>query len=233
MNVYVQIYRKLMKLYGPQGWWPHVDHNGSNPTKFGAVDGYHPGDYSFPRNNKEKYEIIIGAVLTQNTSWTSVEKALLNLNKLCGLDPEKILKLDSDVVKEAIRPAGYFNQKYEYLKNVTEFFLSLDGRVPSREEVISVKGIGNETADSIMLYAFSQCEFVVDAYLKRVFLHLGLIDEKDGYMDIKKMMEKNISKDLIVYQEYHALIDEHAKRYYKTKPYGVDDPLKKILNRFS
>ena len=84
-----------------------------------------------------------------------------------------------------------------------------------------------------MLYAFSQCEFVVDAYLKRVFLHLGLIDEKDGYMDIKKMMEKNISKDLIVYQEYHALIDEHAKRYYKTKPYGVDDPLKKILNRFS
>ena len=148
------IYDKLLKTYSYQGWWPIIGYDGSNPTKTGAVKGYHPKDYSFPRNSKEQFEIIMGSVLTQNTSWPSVEKALNNLSLLSNFSAENILELaDSceDEFKQAIRPAGYFNQKFNYLKNIAEFYISLDGEIPSRKEVLAVKGIGNETADSILL----------------------------------------------------------------------------------
>jgi endonuclease-3 related protein len=224
-----EIFEKLLDTYSYQGWWPITDYDGTNPTKTGSTQGYHPGDYSFPRNSLEQFEIIIGAVLTQNTSWPQVEKSIINLKELTDLTPHDILDLDENDFKNAIKPSGYFNQKYNYLINVSKFYISLDGEAPERKDLLSVKGIGPETADSILLYAYGKKEFVVDAYTRRIFSYLGLINEKDTYNKIKKLFEDNFDGDINDYQEYHALIVEHAKNYYFKKPYGVDDI---ILNNF-
>lgn len=220
-----QIYETLLNEYSQQGWWPILDYEGTNPTKTGSVKGYHVGDYSFPRNNEEQFEIIMGAVLTQNTSWPSVEKALINLKKHINFTPEDLLNLDEDTFKEAIRPAGYFNQKYNYLRNIAGFYLSLNGDTPTREELLKVKGIGNETADSILLYAYKEKEFVVDAYTKRILSYLGLINEKDSYLKIKSYIEENFDGNVEDFQEFHGLLVEHAKQFYSKKPYGVQDLL--------
>lgn len=219
------IYSKLYNLYGPQGWWPLMDYEGSNPTKTGATMGYHPLNYNIPKTRREIYEIILGTILTQNTTWTSAEKALLNLKELNVINPEKLINLKEDTLKEAIRCAGFLNQKAKYIKEVTEFYISLEGMIPTRKELIKVEGVGNETADSILLYAFKQPEFVVDAYTKRIFIYHWIIKENDGYDMIKNLFESNLNNDMIVYNEYHALIVEHAKRYYSKKPYGVNDPI--------
>ncbi|MDL2270882.1 endonuclease III domain-containing protein [Methanobrevibacter sp. OttesenSCG-928-I08] len=222
------IYNKLMDTYSPQGWWPLINHDGVNPTKTGSITGYHPGNYEFPRNSKEQFEIIMGAILTQNTSWVGVEKALLNLKNLIGFEAEQLLKIansNEDKFKEAIKPAGYYNQKTEYLKNISEFYINLNGQTPLREDLLKVKGIGNETADSILLFAYKEKEFIVDAYTKRIFSYLGLINEKDSYLKIKSLIEDNFTGDVIDYEEYHALLVEHAKRYYSKKPYGINDKL--------
>jgi endonuclease-3 related protein len=115
-----------------------------------------------------------------------------------------------------------------YIYEVTKFYIGLDGNIPTRKELLEVKGVGNETADSILLYAFKQPEFVIDTYTKRILNHIGLIDCHDNYNKIKNLFEKEFSKDLIIYNEYHALIVKHAKKYYSRKPYGVDDPLLKL-----
>ncbi|WP_296798498.1 endonuclease III domain-containing protein [uncultured Methanobrevibacter sp.] len=224
-----EIFQKLLNTYSYQGWWPITDYEGSNPTKTGSTQGYHPEDYSFPRNSSERFEIIVGAVLTQNTSWPQVEKSIINLKKLIELTPFEILDLGEDEFKSAIRPSGYFNQKYNYLRNISQFHISLDGRTPERNELLSVKGIGPETCDSILLYAYGEKEFVVDAYTRRIFSHLGIIDEKDSYNKIKKLFEDNFEGSVSDYQEYHALIVEHAKNFYFKKPYGDKDS---ILNNF-
>ena len=224
-----EIFQKLLNTYSYQGWWPITDYEGSNPTKTGSTQGYHPEDYSFPRNSSERFEIIVGAVLTQNTSWPQVEKSIINLKKLIELTPFEILDLGEDEFKSAIRPSGYFNQKYNYLRNISQFHIALDGRTPERNELLSVKGIGPETCDSILLYAYGEKEFVVDAYTRRIFSHLGIIDEKDSYNKIKKLFEDNFEGSVSDYQEYHALIVEHAKNFYFKKPYGDKDS---ILNNF-
>ena len=223
MNELKQIYNKLLKAYGLQGWWPLVGHDGCNPTKTGSVNGYHPGDYSFPKDVGQRFEICVGAILTQNTGWPQVEKALVNLDKVCGISPNELLDIEEDKLKQAIKPAGYFNQKARKLKQFAEFYLELDGRIPLRDELLGVWGIGPETADSILLYAFSVPSFVVDAYTKRVLLGLGLIGDDAGYDDIKDLFESHLDKDFKIYQEYHALLVEHAKRFYSKKPYGVGD----------
>ena len=218
-DLILKIYRELYKLYGPQGWWPLMDLESENLNKTGATHGYHPLNYDLPETENQKYEIILGAILTQNTTWTSAEKALLNLKELNALNPDKLLTLDEDVLKEAVRPAGFLNQKSRYLVNITRFFISLEGDTPTRNNILMVKGVGNETADSILLYAYKQPEFVVDAYTRRIISHLGLVDEKISYLDLKKIFEGNLPTDVPLYQEYHALIVEHAKRHYKNKPY--------------
>jgi endonuclease-3 related protein len=218
----LEIYEKLYSLYGPQGWWPLMDLESENLNKTGATHGYHPLDYDLPETENQKYEIILGAILTQNTAWTSAEKALLNLKELNALQPDKLLTLDEDILKEAVRPAGFLNQKSMYLVNITQFFLSLEGKTPQRKEILRVKGVGNETADSILLYVYKQPEFVVDAYTRRILSHLGLLDEKIGYIELKKIFESSLPVDVPLYQEYHALIVEHAKRYYQRKPYNDD-----------
>jgi len=225
------IYEKLYDLYGPQGWWPLINLNTYSPNKTGTIKGYHPQNYELPEKRDEIYEVILGAVLTQNTSWLQAETAIFNLNELNAIEPEKLLRLDDEPLKSAVRCAGFLNQKAIYLKEITRFFIELDGRVPARKELLQVKGVGNETADSILLYAYKQPEFVVDAYTKRIFVQLGLVDENITYMELKELFESNLPKDVAIYQEYHALIVEHAKRYYTKKPYGVDDPLKELLNK--
>ncbi|RBQ22748.1 Endonuclease III [Candidatus Methanobinarius endosymbioticus] len=226
------IYAKLLSEYSYQGWWPFLDHEGINPTKTVAINGYHPKDYNFPKNGYQKFEVILGSILTQNTVWPSVEQALTNLNKLIEFKPESILKFatgNQNEFKEAIRCAGFVNQKASYIKNISEFYIDSGDEIPSRKDLLSVKGIGNETADSILLFAHKQKQFKVDAYTKRIFSYLGYINEKDNYMVVKNFFENNFNGDFSKYQEYHALIVEHAKRHYSKKPYGVND---KILNEF-
>ncbi len=215
-----------MKAYGPQGWWPVMSHRGKKPAMTGDFRGYHPKDYSYPKNSNQRFEICVGAILTQNTAWRNVEKALLNLKNGQALSPRGLIQLDDRTLNDQIRPAGYYNQKTAYLRNFTEFSISLRGKTPGREDLLGVKGVGEETADSMLLYAYAQPEFVVDAYTKRIFSHLGFIRPDEKYMKVKELFEAVVKKDVIVYQEYHALIVEHAKRYYGRKPYGENDPLK-------
>jgi len=110
MQQIFKLYKLLLKAYGPQGWWPLLQYPGTNPTKTGAVRGYHPGDYAFPKNREEQFAICLGAFLTQNTAWTAVEKSLLNLQELNALAPERLWRLDEEKFKKAIRPSGYHNQ---------------------------------------------------------------------------------------------------------------------------
>jgi len=217
-----KIYNLMLDEYGRQGWWPLLD-----------IDGfYHKSDYSLPKNSNENFEICVGAILTQNTSWTSVIKSLKNLKSENLLNPENILNAEVKTVKNAIRPSGYFNRKYEYLKSFTKFFLKLSDKQPSRKELLKVKGIGPETADSILLYAFKQPEFVIDNYTRRIFINLNTIGEKSTYNEIKNLFETSLKKNItdplkliITFQEYHALIVEHAKRHYSKKPYPRTDPI--------
>ncbi|ADZ09330.1 HhH-GPD family protein [Methanobacterium lacus] len=223
---FIAIYTQLYDLYGPQGWWPLQDIvSGLTPTKSGAQTGYHPLDYKLPKTPNQRFEIILGTILTQNTAWTSAEKALKNLKNLDVIDPKKILSIDTETLKAAIKCAGFLNQKANYIIGIAEFFNELDGEIPTRKELLSVKGVGNETADSILLYAYKQPFFVVDAYTKRIFTQLKLVNEKDSYLEIKKKFESNLPQDYKLFNEYHALIVEHAKRYYSKKPYAVNDPL--------
>lgn len=212
-----RIYRKLLKEYGPQGWWPLLDVKGTNPTKTGSIKGYHPGDYSYPRTRHEQFEICVGAILTQNTSWPNVEKALLNLNSGFLLNPKKVIESDINHLSDAIRPAGYFNQKAKKLKIFSEFYQK--NKRPTRTDLLNVWGIGPETADSILLFAYKVPSFVVDAYTKRILINQKIIEETATYDEIKALFEKSIEKDYMIYQEFHALLVEHAKRFYLKKPY--------------
>lgn len=213
MNQIQQLYNKLFKKYGFQGWWPLLDCEGCNPTKTGSIKGYHPGDYSYPKNEKQKFEVCIGALLTQNTSWIQTEKALLNLKKEKALNAESIKKINLKKLKKAIKPAGYFNQKAKKLKIFSDFFINLNGKTPSREELLDVWGIGPETADSILLYAYKFPSFVIDAYTKRIMFSLGY--KENSYDELKELFEKNLEKDYKLYQEFHALIVEDIKRIKK------------------
>ncbi len=203
MNV-CELYNILFDLYGFRGWWP-VYCRGA---------GYHPGDYSIPQNEMQRYEICIGAILTQNTAWANVEKALFRLIEAGVLSPEKIAALDDVALAELIRPAGYFNVKAKKLRVFSEFYLALDGRVPSRAELLQVWGIGPETADSMLLYAYKQPSMVVDAYTRRIFANLAITDGELGYDELKALCETQLAPKVEVYQEFHALIVEHGKRYY-------------------
>lgn len=224
-----RLYLSLLEMYGPQGWWPMMsDDPEQQPV-------YHPDDYSFPRNSHEVFEICLGAILTQNTTFTSVVKALNNLKTLNALSSEGIKALDEVALKEAIRPAGYFNQKAKYILTFITFFEALNGEVPTRKDLLDVHGVGEETADSILLYAYGQPEFVVDAYSKRILFVLGFIEEKTKYKEVKVLMEEALNsflseeEKLKVYQEYHALLVAHAKLYYSKKPYGKGCMIKEIL----
>lgn len=224
MSKIYRIYKTLYKTYGPQGWWPMLS------------SGYHKLDYSFPRNQDEIFEVCLGSILTQNTTFTSVVKSLKNLQDRDALHVEGIETMDVDELKETIRASGYYNQKTRYILEFIKFYKALNGRVPSRDELLGVIGIGEESADSILLYGYNQIEFKVDAYTKRLFIELGFIDAKTKYKEIKHLIESSLKEQikdeeelLITYQEFHALIVAHGKGYYSKKPYGVGCILKEVI----
>ena len=233
MHFISHIYDNLVRLHGPQGWWPLLELEGSiskNPTKTGSIRGYHPGDFSYPKTKAQQFEICVGAILTQNTAWPNVEKALLSLRQKELLSPQALLKVEAAKLGEAIRPAGYFNQKARKLRIFSEFYINLERRAPTREELLSLWGIGPETADSMLLYAFKVPTFVIDAYTRKIFLNLGLIKKDWDYSRIKALFEGNLPKNLKLYQEYHALIVEHAKRYYGSDSDRSKDQLREIIS---
>ena len=227
-----KIYATLLGEYGYQGWWPLINNPSYNFNKTGEVKGYHPKEYNYPKTEEEKIEIILGCILMQNTSWLSAYKAINNINENIGFDTSKLLDFINtkpNDFKEIIKPAGYYNQKYIYILNILDYYTSLNGDMPSRKEILKIKGVGNETADTILLFAYKQKEFIVDTYLKRIFINLGYINENTKYMGIKSLCEKNFNGKFEDYQEFHALLDEHAKNYYIKKPYGLED---KILEKY-
>jgi endonuclease-3 related protein len=210
------IYQKLYSSFGPQGWWPTTLENELHPKHHGKA----------PKNDKERFEIIIGAILTQNTNWKNVEKAILNLNKNQLLNINKIKKINKNKLAALIRPSGYFNQKAERLKLIADFYSK--NKNPTREELLAVKGIGPETADSILLYALGKTSFVVDAYTKRIFGRLGF--KEKTYDEFQDMFHKNLPKKQKLFNEYHALLVELGKNHCKTKPVCKDCPLKKLCS---
>lgn len=216
-------YHRLLRTYGPQGWWPLLECKGTNPTKTGSINGYHPGDHSYPQTERQRFEICVGAILTQNTAWPNVEKALRNLDREHLLDPHRMLHADEDALRQLIRPAGYFNQKAKKLKIFAAWYLKLEKRVPSREELLGIWGVGPETADSILLYAYGVPEFVVDAYTKRILSDMKLVEPTASYDKTKTFCAKRLPRDVAVYQEFHALLVEHAKRLKNTP----NDPKKR------
>lgn len=206
-----RLHESLLAAYGPQGWWPVLQHTGSNPTTTGSLTGYHPGEYDFPRSDRQRFEICVGAILTQNTAWRNVERALLALESRGLLAPHPLLRAEEDLLQEAIRPSGYFRMKARKLRHLAEFYIGLDGRVPLRDELLGVWGIGPETADSIRLYAYGQPEMVIDAYTRRVFQTQGMARGSETYQTLKLGCEAALHADTALYQEFHALLVEHAK----------------------
>jgi endonuclease-3 related protein len=170
------------------------------------------------------YEVMVGAVLTQNTNWNNVEKALNNLNG--QLDPAVIERLPEAKLAELIRPSGFYNQKQVRLKALTRWFKQYDYDVDKlhladktilRQELLAISGIGPETADSILLYALGKPSFVIDAYTRRIFSRIGL-EMPEDYVELQKIFVQALPEDSQLYAYYHALIVEHAKRFCKTKP---------------
>jgi endonuclease-3 related protein len=221
---FIDIYRLLRRAYGPRRWWPVTGEGETRPAYTGG-----------PRSERQRFEVAAGAILTQNTAWSNAARAIESLNRLGALSPAGIARLDVRALARAIRSAGYFNQKARRLKIMAAYFLSLDerapGRVagggfpggprearPSRESLLALNGVGPETADCIMLYAFGAAVFVVDAYTRRLFGRLALLDADAPYETIRETLERNIPRRARVYQEYHALIVEHAKLVCKKEP---------------
>ncbi len=203
------IYQTLLNAYGPQGWWPVFDET------TGKIE-YHKNDYSFPKNDDQRFEISIGAILTQNAAWMNVVTSLQNLKKEKVLNKDKIKNIKKEKLAELIKSSVYHNQKTKKLK----FFAAwLEKNEPiTRDNLLSIWGIGPETADSIMLYAHKKPIFVVDAYTKRIFSRIGLIKEDSTYDEAQELFMKHLDQDYKLFNEYHALIVEHAKQYCKVKP---------------
>lgn len=222
-----ELYEILLKEFGNLNWWP-------------KDESYHKKNSSDPR-----YEIIVGAILTQNTAWSNVEKALTNLKSQNKLDINNISSTKIEDLQELIRPSGFFKQKAKRLKDFTEYLKnSYQGNLDNffdrdvntiREELLSLNGIGPETADSIILYAGNKAIFVVDAYTKRICERLPL-DTNISYDEIQQFFQNELrkkysSRDIArVYNELHAQIVILAKDYCKKNPDCNKCPLKQYCS---
>jgi endonuclease-3 related protein len=204
MSKLFRLYKKLLKKYGYQGWWPIIGIN---------KDGYHPADYSYPKNKKQIFEIAVGAILTQNTTWKNAAKAIENLRSANLLDPIKLLSSPKNKIIKLIKSAGYYNQKAKKLIYFSKFFKKIKNKIPKRQELLKIWGIGPETADSILLYAYKQPYFIVDKYTYRFLQKYKLIkkSQKFDYEKIRAFIESEIKKDYKIYQEFHALIVQEQK----------------------
>jgi endonuclease-3 related protein len=213
------LYGQLLREYGPQGWWPvpgSAGRRGFDPL------GYHPGNYFHPRTPAGRFEVIMGSVLTQNTAWTNAAAALARLRGAGVRLPADVLGQSPTRLAGLIRSSGYFNQKAKKLKAVAVMF-SRPGRLgasraPSRAALLSEWGIGPETADSILLYAFHSAVFVVDAYTRRILSRIGLIAGGETYDEIQAVFHGSLRRRAPLFNEYHALIVHHAKEHCAARP---------------
>lgn len=212
-----RIYKTLIRRYGAQGWWPVLNSKTGLSVYGGGTD----------LTGRVKFEICVGAILTQNVAWKNVEKSLYRLKKAGLLFPRRLESAENSVIAGLIKSSGYYNQKAIKIKNFLAWFKTFNYSFKRlekmntrelRDELLSVKGIGPETADSILLYALGRKIFVVDAYTKRVFTRLGLVDENWNYSEIQQFFQKQITSDTLLYNEYHALIVAHGKDVCKNKP---------------
>jgi len=212
MNTLMEVYRRLYEAFGPQHWWP-----GESP-----------------------FEVIVGAVLTQNTNWRNVEKAIENLRQADCLTPDALYRMPLPELEELIRPAGYYKVKARRLRNLLKLIVQqYDGsletmfRTPAerlREQLLETPGIGPETADSILLYAGEKPFFVVDTYTYRVFARHGWISFEADYHQIQEYFHDRLPQDVRLYNEYHALLVKLGKEYCrKGEPRCEDCPLKDFL----
>lgn len=201
------MYKKLYASFGPQRWWP-----GETP-----------------------FEVAVGAILTQNTNWSNVEKALANLKKDGLLNPSVLHGMSHDRLASLIRPAGYFNIKAKRLKNFISFLIneyhgSMSGMKREdlgsiRSKLLSVNGIGPETADSIILYAVEKPVFVIDAYTKRVLSRHNVLRHDASYDAFQGLFHSTLKEDIRLFNEYHALFVRLAKENCRTKPVCSGCPL--------
>jgi len=213
-----KIYTYLLDFYGEQGWWPIFDAN-VNKTAY-YVDS--------PKNDREAFEISLGAILTQGVAWLNVEKALINLYQKKLLDARSIWNANSEDVALAIQPTGYYNQKTKKIYNFLGFlekyefslskFSSTDNVKNLRKKLLEVNGIGPETADTILLYALNKKKFVVDTYTKRQFFRLGMLEENLSYDKVQSFCHENFEGNFLEYKEFHALIVKHGKEFCKKNP---------------
>lgn len=198
MKPLTRTYRTLLRAHGPQRWWP--------------------GDTPF--------EVMVGAVLTQNTAWTNVEKAIANLQAADALRAEAIVATEPLQLASWLKPSGYFNVKAKRLRAFCAWYLAQGGfdalarrdTASLRADLLAVHGIGAETADDILLYAFARPVFVIDAYTRRIFARLGLIAGDEPYEELRAWCERHIRADVQTYNEYHALIVVHGKDVCRPTP---------------
>jgi endonuclease-3 related protein len=204
-RVFRAVYELLRDVYGPQRWWPVTPRGEKTPRYTGG-----------PRSDAQRFEVAVGAILTQNTAWTNASRAIEILNADGIVSPETICALDEVTLAGKIRCAGYYNQKARRLRTLAAFFRS--GTPITREALLALEGVGPETADSIMLYAVGSPHFVVDRYTRRMFGRLGLVRPDDPYEEVRRAFERALPRRVSVYREYHALIVEHGKRLCRKSP---------------
>jgi endonuclease III related protein len=193
-----QVYARLLAAHGRQHWWP--------------------GDTAF--------EIMVGAVLTQNTAWTNVERAIANLKKAGALSPRAIAEAHPRRLAGWLKPSGYFNVKARRLRAMCRWLIAQGGvrkiaRRPThdlRQALLAVHGIGPETADDMLLYAFGRPVFVIDAYTRRIFRRLELIEGNEDYETLRRIFEDALDPDAGLFNEYHALIVVHGKDVCRQRP---------------
>jgi endonuclease-3 related protein len=205
-----EMYELLLERFGPQHWWP----------------------------GETQFEIIIGAILTQNTSWANVEKAIANLKSANVLSAQALYKMNHDELAVLIKPAGYFNIKTKRLKSfLTWLFDEYNGLLENleqistarlREELLNIKGIGPETADSILLYAFDRPVFVVDAYTARVMTRHALVETGCDYEQLQQLFQSNLAQDIKMFNEYHALLVRVGKEFCRPKARCSGCPLENL-----
>ncbi|MEK6841358.1 MAG: endonuclease [Nanoarchaeota archaeon] len=184
----INLYNNLLKEYGKQNWWPYATKN-------------------------KQLEMCLGAILTQNTSWNNVEKALSNLNRKDLINKDKLAKISVKKLAFLIKSSGYHNQKARKIKEFIKFLNS--GKEITRENLLDIWGIGPDTADSILLYAYNKPYFVIDAYTKRIFSRLGYCKEDIKYEELQNLITNKIPKDVDLYKEFHALLVKHGKNLFK------------------
>ena len=227
------IYNKLYSRFGPQNWWPITLEDEITPR-------YHK---NIKLTEKQKLEICFGAILTQNTNWKNVEKAIIQLNKNQLIDINKILRINNEKLAEIIKSSGYHNQKAKKLKNFCLFLMNkYHGNIKKlfsnnidklKNELLSVNGIGPETADSIILYAAKKPIFVIDAYTKRIYSRIFNTKKEFGYDKLQQIFMKKLDKDEKLFNEYHALLVELGKNICKKKPLCNQCPINNMCNYYN